>query len=897
MMSAIMYMHKQFCRAVHQLTMDEQNAVKSTIVDYMNNPKLPGLHWHRLDKCKDQAFASIRSSRDIRLILHPCLDGEIICYVDHHDAAYAWAEKRALKFDDDTEEVLLYEWPVGNECPFVKEKAERKNPIFRKLSDDDLRWYGVPDEWNPIVREITDADQILDLMEAIPESACEALMTYAEGKRPSIVKNAKRDVIRIENSAQVDKFVDMSWDEWSVYLHPSQEMVVMYDEREDILVTGGPGTGKTVVALHRAARGSRNVSRGIVLLATTSSALASRLRKQIEILSPAAGGYEILTLRNVAQKLSGKSSASVIAKADFEELVRQIASEIFIEDVYGVDELKDEFTEFRECRKISREEYLQYNRTDRTLKLSRSQRSTMFVFMERLSKALEELSLRTEYSYFEEVSKADLTNDYCEIIIDECQNLSDAEWKFVSALKLQSANAAKLSLFGDDNQRISGIHFPDVSKRFELSVNYRSSEMIDRRANAIIGEHGVSGHAMFRGIAPILYQGETEEKEREYVCGTLKKIRDANPTIRNSDIAFFVHNANEMPRAEEMLELAGLPYVCFYDGDEFGDKDIDAVTVATFNQAPGLEFRLVFIVGCQYGVVPPQDIVNCDYERRLLYVVMTRARDALVITGVQLLSEFLTETQQRLTGCEIPLAEYLRTRDNEVVPVKPETISNGADKDASVGSSDEAACRVVVCPFNSETAKKYLHALYHMTGLGNIQSLLTYGLLSKHEIVERGLQYVDISNQDVQSKRECKCDTQYGRNLHDYASLYMNPRNAMLYAVKQKGNPIFMLEIDLSVLDEASFVFTSANAASSGARFYRDINDLDKLKWDIIRSQSWYGKELSWKQQMQAEFLVHPKVLPKYICAVVCRDIESKKALEVNRPISVDIKCDSSLFF
>ena len=61
------------------------------------DPPAPGLQFHRIDKSKDSNFWSIRSDRDIRVIVHKTAASFLICYVDHHDDAYKWAERRRIE--------------------------------------------------------------------------------------------------------------------------------------------------------------------------------------------------------------------------------------------------------------------------------------------------------------------------------------------------------------------------------------------------------------------------------------------------------------------------------------------------------------------------------------------------------------------------------------------------------------------------------------------------------------------------------------------------------------------------------------------------------------------------------------------------------------------------------
>ena len=86
-----------FTDSLARLTSDEQKAVKTTAFDLQMNPINPGMQMHRIDKSKDQNFWSVRAGRDIRIILHKTAGSLLLCYAEHHDRAYQWAERRKLE--------------------------------------------------------------------------------------------------------------------------------------------------------------------------------------------------------------------------------------------------------------------------------------------------------------------------------------------------------------------------------------------------------------------------------------------------------------------------------------------------------------------------------------------------------------------------------------------------------------------------------------------------------------------------------------------------------------------------------------------------------------------------------------------------------------------------------
>ena len=149
--------------------------------------------------------------------------------------------------------------------------------------------------------------------------------------------------------------------------------------------------------------------------------------------------------------------------------------------------------------------------------------------------------------------------------------------------------------------------------------------------------------------------------------------------------------------------------------------------------------------------------------------------------------------------------------------------------------------------------------LYHMTSITNLRSILENGLLSHNEVYRRKLILRDISMDEVQAIRHYKRDPIYGRLIHEYASLYFSPRNAMLYKRKDLQDTLVILGIEPSVLLSENTIFTDGNAAASNTRFYKEISQVSQLPWDVIKARYWTDY-LDGKRIKCAEALVYPKV-------------------------------------
>ena len=167
--------------------------------------------------------------------------------------------------------------------------------------------------------------------------------------------------------------------------------------------------------------------------------------------------------------------------------------------------------------------------------------------------------------------------------------------------------------------------------------------------------------------------------------------------------------------------------------------------------------------------------------------------------------------------------------------------------------------------------------IYHMTDVANVESILCNGIMSKHLVEGQQFQQRDISDEEIQERREYKHETVYDRPLHDYASFYLNPRNAMLYRVsKHEGNTVVVIGVRAGAMEGEDYVVSDRNAAVWSAEFGNTQDFIDALNWDMIFSDSWNdGDETAnaeTKQVMQSEVLIPDRVRPSWISQIYCKD-------------------------
>lgn len=287
-----------FTASLARLTRDEQKLVKTTAFDLQMDPSGKGHSFHKLDRAKDPNFWSVRVSRDIRLIVHRMVSSLLLCYVDHHDKAYQWAERRKLQTHPATGAAQLVEIRESVQEAAQEMAASRRTDtstgastaaseaaappassativpaaagpaLFAAYSDDALLAYGVPLEWLDDVRA-ADEDGLLELVTHLPAEAGEALLELATGGTPTLPTpaaadadpflhpDAQRRFRTLDNAEELAQALEYPWDKWTVFLHPAQRQMVARDYNGPARVSGSAGTGKTVVALHRAAHLAR----------------------------------------------------------------------------------------------------------------------------------------------------------------------------------------------------------------------------------------------------------------------------------------------------------------------------------------------------------------------------------------------------------------------------------------------------------------------------------------------------------------------------------------------------------------------------------------------------------------------------------------------------------------
>ncbi len=690
-----------FSSALSKLTAQEQKAVKITVFDLQQDPASPGLKFHRIDKSKDQNFWSIRVNRDIRIIIHKTAGSFLVCYVDHHDDAYTWAERRRIDAHPKTGAAQIVEVrerveeiPVFESMPgFSETQAPRPLPgkpatfPFESLGVEDILQFGVPEDWVEDIKGATE-DRFLDLAIHLPGEASEALLEYiSTGLMPQLEKaaftgtpfehpDAQRRFRIMENVEELERALEYPWEKWILYLHPAQQSVVDRDYQGPARVSGSAGTGKTVVALHRAKRILREEADARLLLTTFSEPLSNNLEYKLALLMGAEKPNDLqattLSFKGVAKDLFTLIRGHDPRTASRDHALAALKDAALNAEggPYTDRFLMSEWTNVVDAWQISSlDEYMTVPRLGRKNRLGSKQRERLWPIFVTTRAKLEAQGSMTWPMVFGVVQRHysdQQRKPFTHIVVDEAQDLGVPELRMLAAISEQGTN--RLFFAGDLGQRIFQEPFSwmklgiDIRGRSStLKVNYRTSHQIRETVDKLLPAalRDVDGNeeertgtvSVFNGPSPEVIVLESSEAEEKRVSGWLQKMIAEGALAE--EVGVFVRSEAELYRARAAVRSARLTPL---ELSERVEDPTGRISIGTMHLAKGLEFKCVVVMACDDEILPQQARIETvgdeteleevfDTERHLFYVACTRARDRLLVTAVGLGSEFLEDLE------------------------------------------------------------------------------------------------------------------------------------------------------------------------------------------------------------------------------------------------------------
>ncbi|ARF81252.1 UvrD-helicase domain-containing protein [Kitasatospora aureofaciens] len=698
-------------------------SVKGALYDFQHkfkaNPHATGLKLQQLKG--DSRLWSARVNDDHRALLLRLADDDwLIVAVKHRKDVYENLDRLAYGINHITGGIEYVDLQVVEESilrglapgrpPAVPHTGEPTAPrgLFAEWSDEQLSDLGVAAPLLPVIRTLTTEDQLLGLVEYAPQLTGEVLLAIIDGKDfDSILDQVTTPVAApepvdpedfqaaAERPATMVTTSDAALEEvlrggdfgrWKVFLHPTQSKLVERTYSGPARVSGGPGTGKTIVALHRVKHLVDRLPPGHtkpVLLTTYNKNLAADLRSRLLEL----GGEDLLArvdishvdqlaLRIVREAEPGNSKQTI----DDNQAVRewQALLDELGETAWDAEFLHDEWTQVILGQVIgSRADYFRARRAGRgnigrveraeiwqlaerfTQRLDRSRRQTWDQVTERAARLEVEREQRiaaieahrTEVGGLDNIHLQDgsagwLRHRYQHIVVDEAQDLRPAHWKMLRAMVPSGQD--DIFLVGDTHQRIYrnqvtlgslGIHIRGRSSK--LTLSYRTTRQILRSALDVLtgesfddlngGEETLAGfRSVLNGAAPRLHPYADWNAERvgiaEHIAAWSARPDERIPL---EQIAVCVPT-NQMA-GEVAYTLAQHGIAAVEIGPD-GPRNGSGVHIGTMFRFKGLEYQRMIIAGVRDGLVP-RDNVNrlkgadlARYRRE-----MQRARSLLFV--------------------------------------------------------------------------------------------------------------------------------------------------------------------------------------------------------------------------------------------------------------------------
>jgi superfamily I DNA/RNA helicase len=440
-------------------------------------------------------------------------------------------------------------------------------------------------------------------------------------------------------------------------------------------VSGSAGTGKTIVALHRAAHLARTNPEARVLLTTFSETLAhaleTRLRRLLGNEPRLAERIDVGSINAIGLRLYKAliGPANVVSPKAFHQWMKE-ASAAVTGHKFSPSFLLAEWDQVVDAWQLDRwEVYRDFVRLGRKTRLPEAQRKILWSIFEGVRAKLQTGGMTTHAGLFTSLAQV-IAKQHKPVfdfaVIDEAQDLTPANLRFLAALGAQRPNG--LFFAGDTGQRIFqqpfswksvGVNIRGHSR--SLRVNYRTSHQIRVEADKLLGpvltdadgdsEVRTDTVSVFNGPLPVIRALATEVEEMTSVAKWISDL--SNVGLAPHEIGVFVRSEAQLDRPHAAAKQAGIPFKVL---DEHVETTSGYASIGTMHLAKGLEFRAVAVMACDDEVIPLQQRIEMvgddadlkeiyDTERHLLYVACTRARDHLLVTGVTPVSEFLDDFQ------------------------------------------------------------------------------------------------------------------------------------------------------------------------------------------------------------------------------------------------------------
>ncbi|NCC60075.1 MAG: DNA helicase [Verrucomicrobiae bacterium] len=691
-----------FLKAFARIPGAKQKKVREFIDKFQNNPTSPGVNYERIHACKDHNLRSARIDNDFRAIVLAPSDGDVymLLWVDKHDDAYSWAEQRRLSIHPETGgiQILL----VDEQQAAVPDVEQASTfGLFDEYKDRQLRRLGVPDAMMSSVRAVASEQGLDSLQNILPQEAFESLYLLFSGfNYEEVVREYEREVQVdvdtenfsealdnkdsqrrfkvIEDALEMQELLNAPLEQWRVFLHPVQRRFVELPANGPVRILGGAGTGKSVVAIHRAKWLVSHVfikNNERILFTTYTRNLAHDIQKALRSLCSTEELKRIEVVNLDAWVAGYLKKNGYEAFIDFEgskrnplwsDALNMKPAEFDLSYAF----FRDEWEQVIQAQGIScMQDYLKVSRAGRGRRMNRKMRKAVWPVFEEYRALLNENNIWEKEDAYREcrllLEKQGDVLGYKSILIDEAQDLSAEAFKLLR--QMIPPGAHDLFIVGDAHQRIyghpvvmsqCGIKIQGRSRK--LRLNYRTTEETCRYATAMLcnipfddldggQDNNVGYKSLTHGPTPVVNIAKSAAEEGDYILSIIRQLEAEHIPLETICLTARTHALIE--EYSRRLEQNQIPYfeITAHSTD---DQTQNGIRLATMHRVKGIEFDHVIIASANDSIIPlaaaldAQDNHQADQEaeakeRSLFYVALTRSRKSTFITAYGTPSPFL----------------------------------------------------------------------------------------------------------------------------------------------------------------------------------------------------------------------------------------------------------------
>lgn len=685
-----------FLTAFAALPRQIQGKVTEFINKFRNNPQSPGINYEKLQNGSDNKICSVRIDDTYRgiVVRQPETGVYLLLWVDHHDDAYNWAKNKKCEVNPKTGAIQVYDMISATDSNPEAEEIM----LFTKVSDEEMMELGLPKEQLPFVRSIVDQEGFYKREHNFSKDVFESLSWVVEGFPTSEViamiasEKEKHEVtdsladafevpetlnsfVVVEGEEELYRIMAEPLEKWRVFLHPTQRKVVNRRYSGPARVLGGAGTGKTVVAMHRAKYlASKLKGKERILFTTFTANLASDIKENLRKICTLEELRKIDVINLdawVAQFLREHGySAEISYGEDLQNLWEDAVSMNDFDGEFPVSFYEEEWTRVVVAQEaLTLDKYVKANRNGRGTRLDRKKRIQVWKVFESYQNLMKERQIRDINTAMYEcrliAAKTSAETRYKHIIVDEGQDLSANAFNLLRTLAGEE-RTDDIFIVGDAHQRIyknkaslskCGINIRGRSSI--LRINYRTTEEIRKVAFALL--NGISFddlddstdnddrcQSLTHGEIPRIMSFKTANEEFGAVLSEIKNLVSSGIAIKNICVVARTHKLLD----DYIAQFTSNGIRSFeIKRNKSDDRSLNGIRIATMHRVKGLEFQYVFIVAANNRIIPLASAIDhtdtiseqesITAEKCLLYVALTRAQKGAYISGYGKMSEFI----------------------------------------------------------------------------------------------------------------------------------------------------------------------------------------------------------------------------------------------------------------